>query len=86
MLFARALAAHPDIVLLDEPYTGLDAATRVRLHALVDSLANRKRSIVIATHHRDDWPRHTTHELELSAGRIRYAGRVRQHAPSRKSR
>lgn len=78
VLFARALAPHPDIVLLDEPYTGLDAPTRVRLRALVDNLAGRKRSIVIATHHHDDWPRHATHELELGSGRIRYCGVVRR--------
>ncbi|MGH8213511.1 MAG: ATP-binding cassette domain-containing protein [Rhodanobacteraceae bacterium] len=77
VLFARAVVAHPDIVLLDEPYTGMDASTRARMQALVDNLANRKRSIVIAAHHRDDWPRRPTHELELVGGRIRYCGRVR---------
>jgi molybdate transport system ATP-binding protein len=76
-LFARALAGHPDIVLLDEPYTGLDAPTRVRLRALVDNLVRMKRTIVIATHHRDDWPRHATHEVELRAGRVRYCGPLR---------
>jgi ABC-type molybdenum transport system ATPase subunit/photorepair protein PhrA len=86
VLFARALVGHPDIVLLDEPYTGLDAPTRVRLRALVDNLANRERSIVIATHHQDDWSRHTTHELELVAGRIRYRGPVRERAPAKASR
>ncbi len=98
VLFARALVVHPDIVLFDEPYSGLDAPTRVRLRALVDNLANRERSIVIATHHQDDWPRHTTHELELVAGRIRYGGPLRcrvavprrlaarQRAPARESR
>ena len=98
VLFARALVAHPDIVLLDEPYTGLDAPTRVRLRALVDTLANRDRSIVIATHHHDDWPRRTTHELELVAGRLSYCGPLRirvavsrrlaarPRAPARKSR
>ena len=81
VLFARALVTHPDIVLLDEPYTGLDAPTRVRLRALVDNLAGMERIIVIATHHRDDWPRHATHELELAAGRVRYCGPLRQHEP-----
>lgn len=78
VLFARALGGHADILLLDEPYTGLDAPTRVRLRALVDNLAGMERSIVIATHHRDDWPRHATHELALRAGRVRYCGPLRQ--------
>jgi molybdate transport system ATP-binding protein len=83
VLFARALAAHPAIVLLDEPYTGLDAPTRTRLRALVDRLCAMGQTIVIATHHIDDWPRQVTHELELRAGRVVYCGTVRRHATSR---
>jgi molybdate transport system ATP-binding protein len=84
VLFARALAAHPDILLLDEPYTGLDAPTRTRLRALVDRLCVMERTILIATHHRDDWPRRVTHELELRAGRVVYCGLVRRQGGSRK--
>jgi len=78
VLFARALVRHPDIVLLDEPYTGLDALTRRRLRALIDNLVGAGRTIVMATHHRDDWPRGTGCELELAAGRPRYCGPVRR--------
>ena len=81
VLFARALVRHPDMVLLDKPYTGLDAPTRARLRALVDKLANKERTIVIATHHQDDWPRRATHELELDAGRVRYCGALRRGNP-----
>ena len=81
VLFARALVRQPDMVLLDEPYTGLDASTRARLRVLVDKLANKERTVVIATHHRDDWPRRATHELELDAGRVRYCGTVRRRDP-----
>lgn len=77
VLFARALVRHPDILLLDEPYTGLDAPTRARLRALVETLANQGRIIVIASHHRDEWPRLATHELELANGRARYCGLMR---------
>ncbi len=83
VLFARALAAHPDILLLDEPYTGLDAPTRTRLRALVDRLCAMGQTIVIATHHVDDWPRRVTHELELDAGRVIYCGAVRRQGASR---
>lgn len=82
VLFARALVRQPDMVLLDEPYTGLDAPTRVRLRALIDGLACQERTIVIATHHRDDWPRRATHELELAAGTVRYCGLLRRRKPA----
>jgi molybdate transport system ATP-binding protein len=77
VLFARALIAEPDILLLDEPYTGLDAPTRRALLALVESLAEQGTTILMTTHHRDEWPLRVTHELELQAGETRYCGVVR---------
>ena len=77
VVFARALVRHPDIVLLDEPYAGLDVQTRARLRALLESHAQQERTIVIATHHRDDWPGRATHELELAGGAVRYCGPLR---------
>ncbi|MGH8255689.1 MAG: ATP-binding cassette domain-containing protein [Steroidobacteraceae bacterium] len=77
VLFARALVHRPDILLLDEPYTGLDAPTRARLRSLVQRAVELGVTVVIATHHRDEWPQGATHELELSRGRARYCGPLR---------
>jgi ABC-type molybdenum transport system ATPase subunit/photorepair protein PhrA len=78
VLFARALVRQPDIVLLDEPYTGLDALTRRRLRAQVEHWVGEGRTVVMATHHADDWPRASGCELELAAGRARYRGPLRR--------
>ena len=77
VLFARALALDPDILLLDEPYTALDGPTRARLRGLIDAAARRGCTIVTAAHRRSDWPPHPTHELELAGGRARYSGPLR---------
>jgi molybdate transport system ATP-binding protein len=77
VLFARALVRRPDIVLFDEPFVGLDALHRARLGALVNRVARGNRAIVIACHHRDEWPRRATHELELQGGAARYCGPLR---------
>jgi molybdate transport system ATP-binding protein len=77
ILFARALVREPDILLLDEPYAGLDSHTRSGLRALVEQAVESGMTVVIATHHRDEWPRAATHELELVRGRARYCGPVR---------
>lgn len=77
VVFARALAGRPDIVLLDEPYTGLDAATRRRLRRLIDARIATGGTVVIASHHRDDRPQGVTHELELAGGAARYCGPLR---------
>jgi molybdate transport system ATP-binding protein len=77
VLFARALASAPDILLLDEPYTALDGRTRALLRRLVDAAARRGCTIVTAAHRRDDWPGLPTHELELDAGTVVYRGPLR---------
>jgi ABC-type Mn2+/Zn2+ transport system ATPase subunit len=38
------------VLLLDEPFTGLDAASAMRLNALIDRLASEGRAVLIATH------------------------------------
>jgi molybdate transport system ATP-binding protein len=78
VLFARALVAEPDILLLDEPYTGLDVATRRALQARVESLAAQGTTLLMTTHHHDEWPLHASHELELRDGDARYCGVVRR--------
>jgi molybdate transport system ATP-binding protein len=78
VLFARAMAHEPDMLLLDEPYAGVDAATRKGLRALVRREWESGVTIVLVTHHRDEWPYGATHELELRQSRVVYCGPVRQ--------
>jgi molybdate transport system ATP-binding protein len=70
VLFARALIRRPRLLLLDEPYAGLDPGTRADLLSLIDARIAAGTTVVIATHHRDEWPAATTHELALRRGRI----------------
>jgi len=69
VLFARAWAREPALALLDEPFAGLDRATRADLAHRLNAWLDAGGSCVIATHHRDEWPAHTTHVLELDQGR-----------------
>jgi molybdate transport system ATP-binding protein len=77
VLFARAVVGTPSLLLLDEAFAGLDAPTRHALMRETERLAARGVTLLIATHHRDEWPRCVTHELELDRGRTRYSGPVR---------
>jgi molybdate transport system ATP-binding protein len=69
VLFARAWAREPVLALLDEPFAGLDRATRADLARRLNGWLEAGGSCVIATHHRDEWPARTTHILELEQGR-----------------
>jgi manganese/zinc/iron transport system ATP- binding protein len=50
LFLARALVQQPEIVLLDEPMTGLDVTTRELIHELVREFAAGGAAVVIATH------------------------------------
>lgn len=50
VLIARALTARADILLMDEPFTGLDAPSEAMLEGLIDRLASEGKTVMIATH------------------------------------
>ncbi|MCS4535011.1 anchored repeat-type ABC transporter ATP-binding subunit [Corynebacterium sp. HS2168-gen11] len=50
VLVARALSTRPKVLLLDEPFTGLDMPTAEQLTSLFQKLAAQGTSIVMSTH------------------------------------
>jgi len=79
-LLARALVAERELLLLDEPFDGLDAQARLVVRAELERAANRGTQIVIATHHADDVPPFVTRRLDL-AGTGRELGRTARRKP-----
>jgi molybdate transport system ATP-binding protein len=77
VLFARAWVREPELLLLDEPFAGIDGPTRTELMERVAARAAAGTAVVVATHRAADWPGCATHELELDGGRARYCGPVR---------
>jgi manganese/iron transport system ATP-binding protein len=50
VLVARALAVRPSVLLLDEPFTGLDVPTRDLLGALLRQLCEEGTAVLMTTH------------------------------------
>jgi ABC-type Mn2+/Zn2+ transport system ATPase subunit len=50
VFLARALAAEPDLFLLDEPVTGIDAVTQELLMDILEAQAARGKTVVATTH------------------------------------
>ena len=77
VLFARAWVRRAQLLLLDEAFAGVDGPTRRELLAHVQQAIEQGTAVIMATHHRSEWPLLATHELELAGGRARYCGPVR---------
>ena len=70
LAIARALLHDPDIVLLDEPFTGLDQRAAANLRAQLETLRAHHRTIVIVTHNLDEGLELASHVAIQLAGRF----------------
>ena len=75
VFLARALAAEPDLFLLDEPVTGVDATTQEDLMDLLEAEARRGKTVIA-----------TTHDLACAAQRFQRVAAINRtliaHGPS----
>ena len=68
---ARALVRDPDLLLLDEPFSALDALTRINVHRLVlDLWARHRPGVLLVTHDVDEALLLADRVLVLDDGRI----------------
>jgi ABC-type Mn2+/Zn2+ transport system ATPase subunit len=54
VLMAQALVAAPDLLLLDEPITGLDLASQATILRVISEESQRGATVVFSTHHLDE--------------------------------
>ena len=69
VFLARAMAPGPKLLLLDEPFSGLDAASRASMRDIVMRLAGGGTPIVLVTHHVEDRIPAVNRVMVLAAGR-----------------
>lgn len=84
-LLIAALLHDPEVLILDEPESGLDVGSILVLRHLVRALAERGRAILYSSHIVENVERLCTRVLVLSAGRIVVDGNIdsiRTIAPS----
>ena len=72
---AVALSASPRLLILDEPFDGLDPEVREELAKIINELMGPERSVVLVTHRRSEIPPNATHVIGVKAGQVVFQGR-----------
>jgi sulfonate transport system ATP-binding protein len=79
---ARALVREPRLLLLDEPFSALDALTRMTMHRLVLDLWERHRpAVLLVTHDVDEAMSLADRVLVLGDGKIIHSARIELPRP-----
>ena len=68
--FALALIPEPDLLILDEPTTGMDVEARRSFWAAIRKDAERGRTVIFATHYLDEADAYANRILMIRKGRI----------------
>ena len=71
---ARALAQPLRLLILDDPYVGLDRSMREHFHQFLERLLKTKLRVLLLTTRAEDLPKHITHILYVEGCRVVAAG------------
>jgi ABC-2 type transport system ATP-binding protein len=75
---AGALVHEPDVLLLDEPFNGMDPRQRLHMMELLRSMARAGRTILFSSHILEEVEKLADQVLVVHAGRLAAAGNYRQ--------
>ena len=72
---ARILINSPEILILDEPFDGLDISSRIDLAQIIDNLMDDSRTVILVTHRQREILPNISHVLALRDGEIIFKGK-----------
>ncbi|MCB1052198.1 MAG: ATP-binding cassette domain-containing protein [Acidobacteria bacterium] len=75
---ARTLIHNPEVIIFDEPTTGLDVKAAEQILRLVEELKTEGRTILFSTHHMHEVERLTDQIVLLNMGTVHFNGNLAQ--------
>jgi sodium transport system ATP-binding protein len=75
---ARTLIHEPDIIMFDEPTTGLDVAAAEAILNFIESCKEQDKTVIFCTHHMHEVERLCDNVVVLHKGKLRFQGSVEQ--------
>lgn len=81
VMITRAMIARPEILILDEPFEGLDAGAANSLSALMEDLVSSNVTLVVSTHRFNSLPPIFTHRIHLNNLSVESAGPINGFPP-----
>jgi ABC-2 type transport system ATP-binding protein len=70
ILLSAALMHNPDVILLDEPFSGLDVGSALILRSLIKELAARGKIVLFSSHELETVERVCSHVVILHRGKV----------------
>ncbi|MBZ5575515.1 MAG: ABC transporter ATP-binding protein [Acidobacteriia bacterium] len=70
ILLSAALLHNPDLILLDEPFSGLDVASALVMRSLIQELAARGKVVLFSSHELETVERVCSHVVILHRGKL----------------
>jgi len=70
ILLSAALMHNPDLILLDEPFSGLDVGSSLVLRSLIEELAHRGKVVLFSSHELETVERICSHVVILHRGKV----------------
>src|SRR4051794_20089425 len=71
VLLSAALLHNPDLLLLDEPFSGLDVGTALVMRSLIQELAARGKVVLFSSHELETVERVCSHVVILHHGKVK---------------
>jgi Cu-processing system ATP-binding protein len=76
LLLAQALLSEPEVLVLDEPYSGLDPNSRILFSSILKDLNKKGKSIILSSHTLEGLSSIVSNIIFINQGRIALSGRI----------